>query len=215
MYWKRFINQPSSGTIDLLSINSRKGSHKRTGSIETSERSDNQSKQRFLVSKKYNQQMVPAKLTLSKDSMKSWLAKSMKFTTNSSSSKPCKNHTNIVETSTPTFALSKMNIKGNLLARKWLGNTQNILKLEDKNSNILANKLKDSKKGKVVKVKEWINQTPNSKASHILQNNDKPSNLRQRGSNIISHPLSTSKRIEKHFGHEYLYDHIIKNKKLM
>lgn len=81
---------PHSGIIDLVSrndrcvsqisnednacvhsINSRKSSHKHTNSIESSERSDNKSKQRFLVSKKYNKKMAPTKLTLSKDAVKS------------------------------------------------------------------------------------------------------------------------------------------------
>lgn len=63
--------QPSSGTIDSISLIPRKRSHKRVGSIETSERSDNKSKQRFLVSKKYSKQIGSAKGVLSKDNMNS------------------------------------------------------------------------------------------------------------------------------------------------
>lgn len=110
--------QPTSGTIDLISMISRKGSHKRVGSIETSERSDTKSKQRFLVSKKYSKQMGPTKTSSSKDNMNSCLTKSLKFAANSSTSNSNKNQTNIVDSFTPTSMSTKINIKGSLIARK-------------------------------------------------------------------------------------------------
>lgn len=96
--------QPACGTINLIgkndkspelvesglkvsSINSRKGSHKRTNSIETSERSDQKSKNRFLVSKKYNPQMSAQKAMSTKDNVKSCLSNSIKIGTSTSISK--------------------------------------------------------------------------------------------------------------------------------
>lgn len=130
--------QPIAGIIDLVSRNercitqvsndnskniekiiSRKGSHKRTTSIETSERSDTLSKNRFLVSKKYDKRMTETKSKLGKDSIKSYLGSSMKFGTSTSISKYQNNNTNINHAYTPTSTAShKINIRGSLLAKK-------------------------------------------------------------------------------------------------
>jgi hypothetical protein len=98
---------------------SRQASHKRTNSIETSERSENQSKNRFLVSQKYSKRMVDTKLALGKDSIKSYLGSSLKYGASTSIAKYQNNNTNIIDAYTPTSTTShKINIRGSLLAKK-------------------------------------------------------------------------------------------------
>ena len=231
---------PPSGIIDLVSrnerwtsqisneenigahsINSRKSSHKHTNSIESSDRSDNKSKQRFLVSKKYNKKMVPAKLTLSKDAMKSWLGTSLKLGTSTSITKPSKNQTNTFDAYTPSSSTSaKINIKGSLLAKKWLGIAKKRIE-----SNNAESKCKEVRKEKVLKnfkiykesseskETEQNSKSPHTKSSNYTYSSDKPSWLKLRGSQINGHSISTSKRIENQIVHSDLYNQIIKSRK--
>lgn len=231
---------PPSGIIDLISrndrwvsqisneenacahsINSRKSSHKHTNSIESSERSDNKSKQRFLVSKKYNKKMAPAKLTLSKDAMKSWLGNSLKIGTSTSISKPSKNQTNIFDAYTPSSSTStKINIKGSLLAKKWMGIAKKHIEGNDKNYKFKeTNKDKVMKNIKIYKETSESNNTeqnsksPNTKSSNHTYSSDKPSWMKLRSSQINCHSISTSKRIENQIVHSDLYNQIIKSRK--
>ena len=106
------ISHDNSKNLDK--IMSRKSSHKRTNSIETSERSEKQTKSRFLVSKKYNKRMVPARAKATKDTAKTYLGNSMKF-----SKYQYSNNTNIFDLYTPTSTSSqKVNLKGSLITKK-------------------------------------------------------------------------------------------------
>eukprot|EP00344_Euplotes_crassus_P011048 CAMPEP_0197018484 /NCGR_PEP_ID=MMETSP1380-20130617/80129_1 /TAXON_ID=5936 /ORGANISM="Euplotes crassus, Strain CT5" /LENGTH=209 /DNA_ID=CAMNT_0042445709 /DNA_START=813 /DNA_END=1443 /DNA_ORIENTATION=- len=113
--------QPVSGKIDLVSRNDRSVTQVREENNKTLERGKTKSKNRFLVSKKYNNRMVSTKAKHSKDTIKSYLANSMKFASgpSTSMSKYAHNHTNIGDNFTPTSTTSnKINIKGSLLSKK-------------------------------------------------------------------------------------------------
>lgn len=91
--------------------------------LETSDRTKIKSKNRFLVSKKYNNKMIPAKFKTSKDSFKSYLGHSMKFESGSgagsSMAKYKTNNTHIIDIKTPTSSTShKINPKSSLTAKK-------------------------------------------------------------------------------------------------
>lgn len=235
--------QPISGTIDLVSRNerwvtqvsndnskhidmviSRQASHKRTSSIETSERSDNQSKNRFLVSKKYSKRMVDPKLASGKDSIKSYLGSSLKYGTSTSIAKyQNNNNTNIIDAYTPTSTTSnKINIRGSLLARKWIGVTKK--RIETVETDISKQKERRKKKVKDFKILkepgsskvEHYNtegRSPVSKASTIHRASINSTKIRSRLTPVSISTLSTSKRLESHFGHNDLYSQIIKNRK--
>lgn len=215
--WNTQISQENSKNMELL--NSRKSSHKRTNSIGTSDRSDNHSKNRFLVSKKYNPRMDPWKNMLSKENMKSCLTQSLKMGTSTSISKG-PNHTNILgDAKTPTSATStKINIKGSLLAKKWMGITKK--NLDGMNSDPL--KAKRRKKVKEFKtVKEPLlkgesntdSRSPDTKFSAHHYSSGGSSKLKTRISPLMTHTISTSKRIESQIAHTDLYNQIIKSRK--
>ena len=142
--------QPMSGTIDLVSRNERSVTQVRnensklsrnlksmnsflTPILETAERTKIKSKNRFLVSKKYNNAMMPAKSKNWKENAKSYLTSSMKFGSgpSTSMSKYITNNTNIGDVYTPTSTTShKINIKGSLLAKKKIGASKKCKKSE-------------------------------------------------------------------------------------
>lgn len=226
---------PMSGTIDLISRNekcatqpsneninanpsfdSRKSSHKRTGSIGTSERSENKSKKRFLVSKKYNKN-ISASNKLSSTNMKSCITKSLMFGTSTMMSKPSKNQTNIFDVLTPNSATSvKINLKGSLLAKKCLGIAKSKVNNSETDTRSMKHKPKVMKNFKIFKEinrkteVDKDSRSPNAKMSGYASG--KSSNIKMRGSHVTSHTLSTSKRIESQITHSDLYNQILKNR---
>ena len=230
---KQDIYQPISGTIDLVSrnerwvtqnsnehpvkverLNSRKSSPKRTNSIESSEHSEKNSKNRFLVSKKYNKRMEPLKRSMYKEGPNSLLERSAKFGTNSSISKYQSNQTHVLNVQTPSSTASqKMNLKGSLIARKCMGYSR----LKHTANDV------DTKPKKRRKPKEIKPAKDSSKKQNYLYDS-KPmsaktskysggSKLNNRGSTIGGVSLSTSKRIESQITQSDLYNQILKNRK--
>jgi hypothetical protein len=225
--------QPVSGTIDLISrndrwitqtsedntfnvelLNSRKSSHKRTTSIESSERSDKHSKNRFLVSKKYNNRMIQGSGLSIKDHINSWMGKSYKFGTSTSISKYPVNNTNIFNVWTPTSTTSqKVNIKGSLIAKKWLGYSKNKMSMHE------------SDYPKPIKKRRMIRdlKLPRESTKKVNQNYEMKSppaksikyglGSKLRPRQIDPHSLSTSKRLEGQLGHNDLYHQILKSRK--
>lgn len=129
---------PRSGKITLISrnntcasqcsndknhpINSRKGSHKRTSSIESSEKGDRIASAKFLVSRKYNKNMPQARRKVPKDGAKSVLTKSIKIAPSSNRTKQSYLEGTTFDAYTPTpSSTTKLNIKTTLLNKKQLG----------------------------------------------------------------------------------------------
>lgn len=181
--------------VDIASLNSRKQSHKRTNSIGTSERSDNkeQSKNRFLVSKKYNKHMVPIQTQLSIDTMKSWLTKSLKFGNSLSISK--NNNTNIHDVYTPTAKTTKVNFKQHMLAKKCLGIAKKQIDSDFRMKKPKRKrKVNDFKVIKQSNIPSPVNKIPTAgyhSAGSGIRTTLKPTSL---------HSVSTSKRIESQIG---------------